>query len=299
MITATILSIIAFLFNFLLIKLMWGKERLRERRSNMFLVNLLLANACASLASLSFDVYSLFCPLTEYHNIHVMFDLILGTTNLLLLFSISGLSADRLCTIKWPFRYSHVKDKDLRQTIAALWVTALLYFTLLFLLCKVGRFDVHYTILHTTIKVSIAFGFVTLSTSSTVVYIEARKQIRKVYLTGSKANEDTVRRNARIKCEYRLALISVGVVLKYLACWIPAGVLMTLEYLNEEKQTVTFAYTAWQLDTINCICDPIIYISLSKDVKEEFLLLFCQKKRRRVSMEAMGMNGREGNNNAF
>lgn len=285
-ISIIIFSILTIIFNSGVIFIIPYFPNLRSRNSNKFLLNLMVSNLCVGLVMLCFGTVVVTFNSSEHtfgnHNkppasISLMF----GVLILLSVMNMILLSGDRLYAVKWTFRYlDSTTSKQIHTAIVLPWIISLIYFTILIALLHVGNEhikDIVHHVIYITFDIFAVLGFLTLTVSSTVIYREARIQLVRIAKTsvsvsvlspGSKPKEKQLRLR-----ELRLALINIGLVIKFVVFWLPTLATMTYHLIWEAKTSKFVEYLSFHLVLINCVCDPTVYVLLSRDIHRAILFL--------------------------
>ena len=166
-------------------------------------------------------------------------------------------------------------------------LSAVVYYLLLYFAKDWMSKESHFNLMSLSFITVIVIGFLVLSISNIVVFLEARKQITmicKMKFTDDNKKKKTRRR----KKEYKIARINFGMVFIFMVCWIPFLGAISIEHAMRKgyEDLLTVALFAVAL---NYILDPVIYVSLSRDVKQQIKRLhissssLTSKWRKKVS----------------
>ena len=117
-------------------------------------------------------------------------------------------------------------------------------------------------------------GFITLLTNNGFVFVEAGKQLRAIEKIFVVLNDTSNKKIKFRKKEFRLVRINIGMILCSFLFWINNQV-----QTADEELHLYFEYfvAAAYLVHLYYLCNPLWYVTLSHDVRQEVKLLFKQK----------------------
>ena len=279
------LASFALLLDMFVILLMLWNKKLRKRRSNKLLLNLLISDGivcvsfityCANVMIASNDASSFYDLYLQQLKLFVLIDVVV----LLSLFNLTLITLDRLIAVKWPFFYEErIQTKQILIAIGIIWAITIVHGIVLMILYHVlDRYTIFY-LGNVVFLVVIITGFVVLLASNFFVFVEARRQLRAIEkISIEHLNKSQKRANKFRKKECRLVRINIGLVLCFFLFWINTLIITVklLIYSDETCPPITARYmlVSWYLVYIYYISNPLWYVGLSQDVKQEVILFF-------------------------
>ena len=280
-ITILVLCIISTFLNLFAAMIIAFVGKLRKRRSNKFLLNLLISDVCASLAilimvSCSLEITQDDMNFKDFVEKQLPLLIVICGFNLLSIANLISLTLDRLFAVKYPFIYqTSIKTKHVYIIISSAWILSLIYLIFLLVAWQQLEMSAIKQISSLSFLIVVLSGFVTLVLSNILIYFEAKKQLREI----SKTYVDNVNRKMSTKSllqrrELRLIQINVGMVASFVLFLLPLLITKMYSYVNNKFISLDFELAAWYLVCFKYIFDPIIYIALSHDVKEEIRRMY-------------------------
>lgn len=269
---------------FVVILILWNKK-LRKRRANKLLLNLLVSDG---IVCVSFIVYCANVMVTS-NNASSFYDLYLQQRKfvvltdvavVLSLLNLTLITLDRLIAVKWPFFYDErIQTKQIFIAIGIIWATTITYGLILVLLYHVLDPDTTLYFGNVVFSVVTISGFIILLASNSFVFVEARKQLRAIKkVSVEHINKSKKRENKFRKKECRLVRLNAGLILYFFLFWINAVIITVklLIYSDEIKPPINLRYVlaSWYLVYIYYMFNPLWYVAMSYDVKREMILLF-------------------------
>ena len=203
--------------------------------------------------------------------------LMLSNMNMLLL------SIDRALTVKWTFLYSgSVNSKQVHYIIVIPWMVTLLYFVILFCLTKIyPTYKQANAVMYISFTVVAVIGFIILIVSTYFIHEGARNQLIAISSSRVEQSGDVKQKERHLKYrECRLAFICIGIVVKFIIFWLPKVISMIYHYQQGKVKYRGLSIASCYLVLVNSICDPVIYVYMSKDIKKQIRHLFCKKQMR-------------------
>ena len=295
LISFTVLSSFALLLDIFVIALMLWNKKLRRRPANKFLLNLLMSDGTVCVSFISFNGHLLnnwgdkksFSENSFIFQTSVVFFYVAVVLSML---NFTLLTVDRLIAVKWPFYYEdRVQTKQPFIAIAVVWGVTIVYGILMITLFDVLDPGTARYLGNITFVVVVIIGFITLFTSNSFVFVEARSQLKAIEkithsienLSVEPGDKSNNKKEFRKK-EFRLVRINIGLILFFLLFWINVFILFIkfLVYTDEVKKPIPSEYiiASWYLVHIYYICNPLWYVALNSDVKREVKQLFSGKK---------------------
>ena len=295
LISFTVLSSFALLLDIFVIALMLRNKKLRRRPANKFLLNLLMSDGTVCVSFISFNGHLLnnwddkksFSENSFIFQTSVVFFYVAVVLSML---NFTLLTVDRLIAVKWPFYYEDkVQTKQPFIAIVVVWGVTIVYGILMITLFDVLDPGTARYLGNITFVVVVIIGFITLFTSNSFVFVEARSQLKAIEkithsienLSVEPGDKSNNKKEFRKK-EFRLVRINIGLILFFLLFWINVFILFIkfLVYTDEVKKPIPSEYiiASWYLVHIYYICNPLWYVALNSDVKREVKQLFSGKK---------------------
>ena len=283
-----VLASFALLLDMFVILLMLWNKKLRKRRSNKLLLNLLISDGivcvsfityCANVNVSSNDASSFYDLYLQQLKIFVLIDVVV----LLSLLNLTLITLDRLIAVKWPFFYEdRIQTKQMFIAIGITWTITIVHGIVLVILFHVLDPDTTFYLANVVFSVVIITGFIVLLASNSFVFVEARRQLRAIEkISIAHLNKSKIRGNKFRKKECRLVRINVGLVLCFFLFWINTVIITVklLIYSDEIHPPISSRYmlVSWYLVYIYYISNPLWYVGLSRDVKREVILFFKGK----------------------
>ena len=287
-ISIIVFSILSIIFNFLVIFVLLYVPKLRRRNSNKFLLNLMMSNFCVGSVMVCFGVVAIILNFAEHtFDNHTeppaSISLIFCVLILLSVMNMILLSGDRLYTVKWTFRYfDSVRSRQVHTAIILPWIISVIYLVTLITLLQFGdeKFqNIVQHVMYISFDAIALIGFLTLVVASSFTYNEARRHLVRISSTNiAVANSSKQRKkNLRFR-EIRLALINIGLVIKFMVFWLPTIAMMTYHLIWKETTSEFVQNLSFHLVLINCLCDPTIYVLLSQDIRIVIQNVICKKQ---------------------
>ena len=287
-ISIILFSILTVILNLLVISVISYFRNLRSRNSNKFLLNLMLSNSCIGLVMLCFgSAVVAFNSTRHTFNNHskppASISLMFGVLILLSVMNMILVSADRLYAVKWTYRYFDSTNSKLIYIVIILpWVISLIYFIILITMLQSGNDytkDIAQHIIYISFDVVALLGFFILTVSSTVIYKQTRIQLDRISRTSVVVQSSAKQKQKNLLFrKLRLAVINVGLVIKFVVFWLPTLATMTY-HLTWEKSTSEFVeYFTLHLVLLNCLCDPTVYVFLSRDIRRSIRVLVFKEE---------------------
>ena len=266
--------------------------KLRKRTSNKLLVNLFAADFGVSLLMLTYHSMMLDF-LLDHERVRGMrkaknFHIIMSTFMFLSIVNRITVTLDRALAVKKPYYYESKFNTSMAIRIIVVQnLSAVVYYLLLYFAKDWMSKESHFNLMSLSFITVIVIGFLALSISNIVIFLEARKQINmisKMKFTDDNKKKKTYRR----KKECKIVRINFGMVFIFMLCWIPFLGAICKEHAMRKgyEDLLTVALFAVAL---NYILDPVIYVSLSRDVKQQIKRLYISssshtfKWRKKVS----------------
>lgn len=247
--------------------------KLRKRTSNKLLVNLFAADFAVSLLMLVYHALMLDFLLVD-ERVRGMqqaknFHIIMSAFMFLSIVNRISVTLDRALAVKKPFYYESKFNTGMAfRIIVAQNLSAVLYFVLLYFASGWMDKEGYYDLMSLSFIIVIVIGFLVLSISNLVVFFEARKQINmicKVTFTDDNKKQKTCKR----KKECKIARINIGMVFIFMLCWIPFLGAICQEHAMRNDDYEDLLTVSLFAVALNYILDPVIYVSLSRDVKQQ------------------------------
>lgn len=300
-ISMIVLAILSLVINCVVFFVIARHKELRRRISNKFVLNLTVSNSCVALAMLISSSYFIGLNNNEHtSNNHSEpapeISLMFGVLLLLSVMNMILLSADRLFAVKWTFTYFQITSKR-KVNIAIIfpWIITLVYFTVLVILLQTGTDLTRDTVTHViyfSFDIIALIGFITLVVSNMVIYKETQGQLthmrRNSVVDSSRKRNNEKTFNLR---ERRLAFINIGLVMKFVIFWLPILGSMNYHLIWEMSTSVAVEYLSFHLVLANCLCDPTVYVMLSKDIRKAVQRLLSKMKRSSESIQSKALKG--------
>ena len=143
---------------------------------------------------------------------------------------------------------------------------------------RVNGTSVMLDITNLSFSVIVLNGFVTLAVSNTFIYFEVRKQLRKMSkCLMEKSNDKYRKKYMSQRRESRLVVINFGMVAAFTLFWSPLVVSKIYKYIRSTCLSLEFELTFCFLVCCNFVCDPIIYVCLSHDVRKSIRHLLIKE----------------------
>lgn len=278
-ISMVILSIIGIVLNGTISFIIMSNRRLRRRKSNKFLLNLLLSDMCVCVSFFCYSVVNISDERMNFDS-HMTFAFLISVFMLLSLDNLIVVTLDRLIAVKWSFYYQNkLKAKHVYVTICAAWSITVLYFIILMVVRHSSTILIAFGLVHYSFLSVIIAGFVVMLVTNIIIYVEAKRQLRAISKTFVSATLSKTERgkNMQRHKECRLVRISMSMVLSFVIFWLPSVISCFYMKVQETFLSEEYHYVSWCLVSLNYICDPLIYVALSKDVKTEIKRI-CRKR---------------------
>ncbi|XP_066919743.1 histamine H2 receptor-like [Clytia hemisphaerica] len=281
----TCLSTIGMLLSLTAISTIVYFRKLRKRTSNKLLVNLFLADFGVCLLMLVFHALMI-DPNSKKERVEGIknakeFHIILSAFMLLSITNRIAVTIDRALAVKKPFYY---QSKFNTMTVVKITIfqdfAAVVYLVILYLAHHWMDKDGFSDLFSLLFIIVVGTGFLVLTASNIIVYIEAHRQIEMIckitYVDSTKK-----RRTCQIQKESKIVRINLGMVIAFVVCWTPFLAAICQEHVKGEYRDLLTV--SIHLLALNYILDPIIYVSLSRDVRKQLKELFCKKSKRTCS----------------
>ena len=248
-------------------------RKVRKRKSNKLLLNLLSSDMCVVVVHLSCILMDFSKDINQCEDIFFVqpaSQVGIAVAMSLSLFNLVSLTLDRLLAVKLPFFYqASIQTKHVYIVISGAWIISLIYFSVLLITWHVKGVSVMVDIANLSFVVIVLSGFVTLAVSNAFIYFEARKQLRKMSKCLIQNLNDKYRKRYMLKRrESRLVRINVGMVAAFTLFWSPRVVSTIYQYIRSTCFSLEFELILCFSICCNFIFDPIIYICLSHDVRK-------------------------------
>ena len=188
-----------------------------------------------------------------------------------------SLTIDRLLAMNLPYFYDiSIHAGHIYITVSIAWLLSAIYLIIHITARKTMTTSVTELLSNLSVTIIAGIGFVTLTISNLFIYIETIKQLRKIaHLSVESLDREHVKQNKHRCRELRLVRINVGMVATFILFWIPN--LVTRYYYFDETVSMELKFAGGYLLLCNYICDPIIYISLCRNVKKAIKSIFKSK----------------------
>ena len=257
-------------------------RKVRKRKSNKLLLNLLSSDMCVVVVHLSCILMNFSKDINQCEDIFFVqpaSQVVIAVTMSLSLFNLVSLTLDRLLAVKLPLFYqASVKTMHVYIAISAAWIISLIYLSVLLIMWRVNGVSLIVDITDLSFAVIILTGFVTLAISNAFIYFEARKQLQKMSKCLIENLNDNYRKRYMLqRRESRLVRINVGMVAAFTLFWSPTAVSYLYKYIRGTCFSLEFELILCFFLCCNFIFDPIIYICLSHDVRKSIRHLFIKE----------------------
>ena len=209
------------------------------------------------------------------------FHIIMSAFMLLSITNRISVTIDRALAVKKPFYYqSKFNTRTVIKITILQYLIAVFYLVVLYLadrwMDKEGFLD----LLSLMFIIVVGVGFLVLTASNIIVYIEAHRQINMICKV-TYADSTKKQRTCQRQKECKIVRINFGMVIVFVVCWTPFLAAICQEHAKGKFQDLLTV--SIHLLALNYILDPIIYVSLSRDVKNQLKELFCKKTKRTSS----------------
>ena len=257
-------------------------RKVRKRKSNKLLLNLLSSDMCVVVVHISFILTDFSKDINRCEDIFFVkpaSQVGIAVTMSLSLFNLVSLTLDRLLAVKFPFFYqASIKTKHVYIVISGAWILSLIYFSVAVTIWRINGMSMMLDITNLSSAVIVLSGFVTLAVSNAFIYFEARKQLRKM----SKCLMDNLNDKYRKKIilqrrESRIVRINVGMVAAFTLFWSPVVASTIYKYVRSTCLSLEFELILCFSVCCNFIFDPILYICLSYDVRKSIRHLLIKE----------------------
>lgn len=247
--------------------------KLRRRASNKLLISLFGADFGVCLLMLVYHAlmldYQLDSDRIKGMGKSINFHLIISAFMFLSVINRTSVTLDRAIAVKRPFFYeSKFNTKTVMKIIIGQNVLAVLYLILLFITRNCMNENAFFDVLSLAFIIVVVLGFVVLTVSNIVVFMEARKQIAMICKATTFSKDGKSKRSCQRQKECKVVRINVGMVLVFMVCWLPFLAAICEEHATRKSRESLLMVGLYTV-TLNFILDPIIYISLSHDVKNQ------------------------------
>ena len=291
----TVLSFLALLPNMFVITLMLRSKKLRKRRSNKLLLNFLISNVTVCITFISYNVKVMIMASNANSFVELYIKqqetvLLVLVSVVLSMLNLTFITLDRLVAVKWPFFYEdRIQTKHIFAAIGIVWGVVIIYGIIMTILSMVYDSEYFYQYLGQVIFIVVVMnGFITLSTSNFFVFLEARRQLKAIEKISVELLDDSkTKKNKRRAKEFRVARINVGLVLCFFVFWINSLILAikTLVYCDKDKPPASLEYllTTWYLIKLYYLFNPVWYVTLNQEVKQELKRIFGRKIEEEVA----------------
>ena len=302
-VTLSISSVII-LVNTVSILITLSKVEIRRKRRYKFFLSLLSSHLMLGLVLI---IHSIILWFSNKHDKYST--ILINAVATTLLCATVSLTIDRFICIKYPFRYSNLPKKFNNLIISVSWIVGIIYVI-------VNINFTNYTTLITPIIVLNILAVITLPACNTMIFKESRKHIKNIYAsmvyrgdtnaskdysmeasngkeTRTSINEDkSIGRNRKaspedlrkiiiLKKEIRAAYICILLMTSYFICWLPITVHM---FLTSEIDSFVRRFALY-VAMLNSVADPLIYISLSSELKSVITAKkFSRRKKCKISV---------------
>ena len=272
------LCLVGMLLNFVTLSVIAFIEKLRRRRSNKFLLNLLCSNVFATVIFLAFISHSLTTMRDEtrwdkFYDKQIELLIMACVVILLTIINLISLTLDRLLAVKYPFFYqTSIKTKHVYIIISIAWILSLVYAIILVTVSNIMAGNAIKGAAHLSFFIIVLIGFITLAVSNSFIYFEAKKQLKAISaVTIDTLDREQAKQSKLSFKELKLVRITVGIVTSFIVHWIPLLMSSLYNYNNNTiiSFSLEFEFIAWYMACCNYIWSPMIYVALSRDVKME------------------------------
>ena len=266
-----VLNVVGAILNLFAASYIAFTRKVRKRKSNKLLLNLLCSDMCVVVVHLSCILMHFSKDINHCQNIFFVqpvSQVSIAVTMSLSLFNLVSITLDRLLAVKLPFLYkASIKTMHVYIAIAGAWILSLIYFSVLITIWRVNGTSVMLDVTNLSFSVIVLSGFVTLAVSNAFIYFEARKLLRKMSKFLMENSNDKYRKRYILqRRESRLVRINVGMVAAFTLFWSPTVVSTIYKYIRSTCLSLEFELILCFFVCCNFIFDPIIYICLSHDV---------------------------------
>ena len=275
------LSSVALLINAFVVTIMLWNQKLRKRHSNKILLNGLISNAvvCSSLISFSAHLCLVLENTQSFYYVYVRqrkFDVLVNVLVCLSLLNFTLLTLDRLVAVKFPFFYEvKIQAKHIYFAVGFNWGFTIIFGVILLIIYV--TIDPSRVLSAANIMFIVTFlcGFITLLTSNTFIFIEARKQLHAIEkLTVADREKSKEKRRMFRKKELRLVKLNIGMIICFFIFWVNALIVDIYSLALSGPMGFTYMLVAWYLVHIYYLCNPMWYVSMNEDVKRELKVFF-------------------------
>ena len=281
-----VLNVVAAILNLFAASYIAFTRKVRKRKSNKLLLNLLSSDLCVVVVHLSCILMDINKDINHCEDIFFdQFDsqISIAVTMSLSLFNLVALTLDRFVAVKLPFFYqASIKTMHVYIVISGAWILPFIYLSVLLTIWRLNGVSVMVDITNLSFAVIVLSGFVTLAVSNAFIYFEARKQLRKMSkclmenLNGKYTKKYMLQRG-----ESRLVRINFGMVAAFTLFWSPTVVSRIYKYIRSTCFSLEFELILCFFVCCNFIFDPIIYICLSHDVRKSIRNLLIKEDNAR------------------
>ena len=258
------------------------KKRLLKRPTNKYLFSLILSDLLNAIAYLGCEINSLKNKSVMDESLDAFMKIqlpLIGfrlTSLILSLDNLIALTVDRLVAIKWPLFYDRfATPKHVTMIIVAAWSVGAAWLCSWVTLLK---FDIaaSYHMASITIIAQIVSGIFVLGFSNMYVYLEARKQIRKIARFSVGKKEHVALRRS-LEQEVRAAKICFGLTFCFIFIWLPS--LVNEAYRYASQMIIVLQVVSSIVLQLTSIVDPLLYALLNKEFRREFRKLIKGKRQ--------------------
>ena len=270
-----ILSVFTIVCNSVVFFIVTIRNNLRRRPSNKYVLNLMFSNILVACSMLAFAAYTVAInknqhTFTDHKEPTPEISLMFGIFILLSIMNMILISGVRLYAIKRTFKYSQLSSRKINCSIVLPWSVTIFYFVLLVVLMHT-----HLTphmiqhVVYISFDAIALLGFLVLVTSNVFIYRAAKQQlvmIRHQSVFDAVGGNLTEKKLCLKEC--RLALINIGLVVKFVLFWVPTLTTMNYHLVWESGMSTWVEYLSFHMVLFTCLCDSVIYVLLSRDIRK-------------------------------
>ena len=282
----TVESSVAIAINAFILVLILKSSKLRKATSNIFLINLIVADLVAASMALVVCLghYAQKAKRKEWkeENAIELFMFVFTSTLITLLVAVILVTIDRFVAVVTPFRYQELftrrKITILLATIWAIGGVILLAGLVCATLDDSKTLEVAKSVLDIVLITISSAGVVFLIIANTVILRAIRKQL-KLESTVSVFGNDTVaakksETNLRKK-EIRAVYLCFSIVALFTICWLPITVALVLDRsVNSSNSGRTFMELGKTLVFIGIALNPCLYVPFKAELRHFFCKCF-------------------------
>ena len=240
-----------------------------------------LTTACLVIASMVDKSYNEI-DIDNFFYTHRHWFVLIATFTPISVSNLMLLTLDRLIAVKKPFVYADkFRNSHVYCLISAWWFLAaldIIAFELITEYVKMSS-EVFKVLIHACHVCLISVGFLILSLSNILIFVDARSQLRLISnLSADQLNHHHFHHGK----ECRLIRMTIGLVVTYSICWLPCFV-FSIYFLFTRDFNFKYLIAAWIVALMNYLLNPVMYVCLSHDVKTEIKKFFLKKQKVNVT----------------